>query len=82
MNTKTLVVGQDVWIRSGCYYKKGKVVKVNLFGVQVQTGVQQIDGTWNAHEIFRFSPRGKGRYSQQTYEGGPWEIEMPIAEQK
>ena len=82
MDTKTLVVGQEVYILSGVYYKKGKVVKVTPSGVEVQTGVMQIDGTWNAHELFQFDIYGKGCDGHKTHECGPWEIddEMPVAE--
>jgi membrane-bound inhibitor of C-type lysozyme len=36
MDTKTLVVGQEVFAASGCYYSDGKVVKVTQEGVEVQ----------------------------------------------
>ena len=36
MDTKTLVVGQDVYVVSGWYLKKGKVVKVTPSGVEVE----------------------------------------------
>jgi hypothetical protein len=48
MDTKQLVVGQDVYMFSGCYTLTGKVVKVTPSGVDVQTGVMQNDGAWNA----------------------------------
>jgi hypothetical protein len=71
MDTKTLVVGQDVYILSGVYYKKGKVVKVKWSGVEVHDGV----------ELFRFNIYGKGCDGKGTFECGPWEIddEMPAA---
>jgi len=37
MDTKTLVVGQDVFLESGCYGCHGRVVKVTPSGVDVQT---------------------------------------------
>ena len=72
MDTKTLVVGQDVYMRSGCYGKKGKVVKVTPSGAEVHDGV----------ELFQFDIYGKGCDGHKTYESGPWEIddEMPVAE--
>jgi|HubBroStandDraft_1064217.scaffolds.fasta_scaffold21191_4 hypothetical protein len=42
MDTKTLVVGQDVYIESGIYSSKGKVVKVTPSGVEVQKDVNAI----------------------------------------
>ena len=49
MNTKTLVVGQEVYIESGCYGYMGKVVEVSPSSVSVET-----DGG-----RFRFSNNGK-----------------------
>ena len=37
MDTRQLVVGQDVYVVSGCYLCRGKVVKVKPEGVEVQT---------------------------------------------
>jgi hypothetical protein len=65
MDTKTLVVGQDVYINSGCYGDKGKVVKVTPSGVEVQT-----DGGG----LFRFDKDGKGCDGNDTFECGPWYI--------
>ena len=60
MDTKTLVVGQDVFLVSNeIYYNVGTVVAVTRSGVDVQTGVMQNDGTWNAHELIRFDKDGK-----------------------
>jgi hypothetical protein len=72
MDTKTLVVGQDVYMRSGSYGQKGKVVKVTPAGVEVHDGV----------ELFQFDIYGQGCDGHKTYECGPWEIddEMPVAE--
>jgi hypothetical protein len=71
MDTKTLVVGQDIYIVSGCYCKKGKVVKVIPSGVEV----------FDLVEIFQFDTRGKGCDNHRGEYGAPWEIdEMPVAE--
>jgi hypothetical protein len=60
MDTKTLVVGQDVLLVSNeIYCEVGTVVAVTPSGVDVQTGVMQIDGTWNGHERIRFDKEGK-----------------------
>jgi hypothetical protein len=50
MDTKTLVVGQDVYVRSYTQYFEAKVVKVTSSGVEVQTDC----GT-----LLRFDNEGK-----------------------
>ena len=71
MGTKTLVVGQDVYMLSGVYVCKGKVVKVTPSGVDVHTTDQG---------LLRFDSAGKGN-DDGTYECGPWYIDdMPFAE--
>jgi preprotein translocase subunit YajC len=55
----SLVVGQEVYMFSGCYVNKGKVIKVTPEGVDVQTGMMQNDGTWNAHELLHFDNNGR-----------------------
>jgi hypothetical protein len=79
MDTKTLVVGQDVYINSGCYGNKGKVAKVTPSGVDVQTGVMQNDGTWNAHELLHFDDKGRSyvtelpsSYDSTAHPLSPW----------
>jgi hypothetical protein len=57
MNTKTLVVGQDVYMfSSGIYLNKGKVVKATPSGVDVQTDGQ---------ELLRFDNNGKETYASR-----------------
>jgi len=71
MDTKTLVVGQDIYMVAGCEGKKGKVVKVNPSGVEV----------FDLVEIFQFDTHGKGRDNHRGIYGDRWEIdEMPVAE--
>jgi hypothetical protein len=65
MDTKKLVVGQEVRIHSGCYYENGKVLEVTLSGVEVHI----LDG-----RRFRFDTLGNGCDGNATYECGPWEI--------
>jgi hypothetical protein len=70
-----LAVGQKVRMTSGCYGCEGRVVDVSPSGaVEVQTGVMQNDGTWNAHELLHFDNNGKGRDAEGTLECGPWYI--------
>jgi hypothetical protein len=84
MNTTTLVVGQDVYMKSGVYSCEGKVVKVTPSGVDV----------WNAHELLHFHNNGQSYVTELpsshdstahplspwgwdgngTYECGPWYI--------
>jgi hypothetical protein len=75
MDTKTLVVGQDVSIRSGCYGGKGKVVRVTTSGVDVQTD-------WIGGGLFRFDNDGKGCDGKATYECGPWYVVGSPAEER
>ena len=72
MNTKTLTVGQDVYIHSGVHYQKGKVVKVTPSGVEV----------FDLVEIFQFDTRGGGCDNHRGEFGDPWKIddEMSAAE--
>jgi len=70
-----LVVGQKVRMASGPYGCEGRVVDVSPSGVvEVQTGVMQNDGTWNAHERLHFDNNGNGRDAEGTIECGPWYI--------
>ena len=79
MDTKTLVVGQDVYICSiGVYIQKGKVVKITSSGVDVQTD----------NGLFHFDKDGKECNRNEAYglpEWGPewslWELDdMPFME--
>jgi hypothetical protein len=71
MDTKTLVVGQDVYMLSGVYICKGKVTKITPSSVDVQT---------TSEGLLRFDSRGKG-CDDGTHECGPWYIDdVPFAE--
>jgi hypothetical protein len=76
---RTYEVGQGVYMFSGCYMNKGKVVKVTPSGVDVQTGVMQNDGTWNAHELLHFDNNGRSyvtelppSYDPKAHPASPW----------
>ena len=84
MDTKTLVVDQEVHMVSGCYSCKGKVVKVTPSGVDVQTSqellrfdkdgrsyVVELPSSYDstAHPMSPWGWDGNG-----TYECGPWYI--------
>jgi hypothetical protein len=72
MDTKKLVVGQEVHLRSGIYNTKGKVVKVTPDGgVEVRIPISY---AWNARELMHFDNYGKGRDDEGTWEEGPWEL--------
>jgi hypothetical protein len=78
MDTKTLVVGQDVFIISGCYGDKGKVVEVGPSGVNVLIPRRL---PLEREELLRFDNNGKGSDAQGTRECGPWYIvETPTPE--
>lgn len=94
MDTKTLVVGQDVYMGSGVYLCEGKVVKITPLGVDVQTTtellhfddkgrsyVTELPSSYDstAHPLSPWGWKGNG-----TYECGPWYIldDMPFAERK
>jgi hypothetical protein len=79
VDTTKLVVGQDVYMVSGCYWNEGKVVKVTPSGADVQTGVMQNDGTWNAHELVHFDKNGRSyvtelpsSYDSTAHPLSPW----------
>jgi hypothetical protein len=96
VDTRTLVVGQDVYMSSGCYWNEGKVVKVTPSGVDVQT-VYEFN-----KELLHFDANGRSYVTalppsyrstahpaspwrwdgNGTYECGPWYIdgEMTFAE--
>ena len=76
---RTYEVGQGVYMFSGCYMNKGKVVRVTPSGVDVQTGVMQNDGTWNAHELLHFDNNGRSyvtelppSYDPKAHPASPW----------
>jgi hypothetical protein len=74
IDTKTLRVGDCVQFRSGIYWGSGRVTKVRPDGVDVESGVQQLDGTWNACEVEHFHSDGRGWMGEGTRECGPWEL--------
>jgi hypothetical protein len=86
MNTKTLVAGQDVYIVSGPYFWRGKVVKATQEGVEVQTREEVLpNGDLNLRcgieQLLRFDNAGTARGEEGTYECGAWYIDdMPFAE--
>jgi hypothetical protein len=67
IDMKTLVVGQNVSMSSGCYRQFGKVAKVTPEGVEVQ--VHPGGG------IARFDNEGEGRPGNSTFECGLWYID-------
>jgi hypothetical protein len=73
MNTKALVVGQDVYLKAGVYSLKGKVVKVTWLGVTVQI-YSELDGRIPSR-LLRFDSEGKQRGEDSMFEGGPWYID-------
>jgi hypothetical protein len=81
MDTKTLVVGQEVFVVSGCYYSNGKVAKVTQEGVEVQLVRNPLPGLDKV--IWQFDTKGKARDGVGTAEYGPYIIDdMPFEERK
>jgi len=70
MDTKTLVVGQDVYMVSGIYRNKGKVVEVTPSRVIVQLALAQ--GPTNEPTLIRFDNNGKACDSSDIYNGNMW----------
>lgn len=74
MDTKTLVIGQDVCMVSGVYMHKGKVSRVMppktahpvYLGTVVE--VQTVD------DLIHFDRYGEACDGKGTYECGPWEL--------
>jgi hypothetical protein len=74
MDTKTLVVGQEVYMLSGPFGCEGKVIKVSAEGVEVQ--IKSRGPMITETGLLRFDSNGKGRDEEGTHECGPWHI-MP-----
>ena len=70
MDTKTLVVGQDVYMVSGIYGVTGKVVEVTASGVIVKLDLAQ--GPINEPTLIRFDTNGKACDSSDIYNGNMW----------
>ena len=72
MDTKTLVVGQEVYLISEVYMCRGKVVEVTPEGVIVQATVQS--NLTRKGDLLRFDKDGKGRDEEGTHECGAWQL--------
>lgn len=78
MDTKALVVGQEVYMESGVYSCRGKVIEVTSDGVTVDVFIPR-HLTLARRELLRFDSEGKGKNAKgddnnATIEGGPWYI--------
>jgi hypothetical protein len=85
MDTKRLVVGQEVYVVSGWYHSEGNVVKVTQEGVEVQVAREHRGlnnkGIWTS--IWRFDAEGKSCDGVGTAEYGPYVIDdTPFEERK
>jgi hypothetical protein len=87
MDIKTLVVGQNVFMRSGEYGDWGKVVEITPTGAVVQSIFEEPTLHWPPNErMIRFDNKGiacescdyKGGFVEGTKipgtESGPWEL--------
>lgn len=72
MDTNTLVVGQHVYMISGCYMKQGKVLKAMPSGVVVQLAIFEGPITPEGPELIRFDTNGKACDSSDIYKGNLW----------
>jgi hypothetical protein len=70
MDLKTLVVGQDVYMVSGRYGNKGKVVEVTPSSVIVQLALAH--GPIDEPTLIRFDKRGRACDSSDIYNGNMW----------
>lgn len=71
MDIKTLVVGQEVWMKSGPYYaRKGMVVKVTDWCVEVELPLPE--GPIGSKHAIRFDTNGKACDSTDIYDGNMW----------
>jgi hypothetical protein len=81
MDTRTLVVGQRVFMVSGLegpYSCDGMVVEVTDSGVTVQTFAPT---TRVNMQLLHFDSEGKGLpFPEGTYECGPWYLTATLAE--
>jgi hypothetical protein len=73
MDTKTLVVGQKVYMTSGRFITcAGEVVKVTPEGLEVRATVQS--NLTTIGDLLHFDKDGKGRDDEGAHESGAWEI--------
>jgi hypothetical protein len=67
---KTPTVGQEVWMKSGIYAKKAKVVKVTKQCVEVE--LLRAEGPIGPKYLIRFDTNGRACDSSDIYEGNMW----------
>jgi hypothetical protein len=67
----TLTVGQEVWMKSGIYARKGKVAVVRDWCVEVEL-LRDEGGPIGPKYSIRFDTNGKACDSSDIYEGNMW----------
>ncbi|HET9406013.1 MAG TPA: hypothetical protein VFO39_02135 [Candidatus Sulfotelmatobacter sp.] len=70
LDTKTLAVGQEVWMQSGIYAKKAKVVEVTKRRVIVE--LLRAEGPIGLKYQIRFDANRKACDSSDIYDGNIW----------
>jgi len=70
MDTKKLVVGQEVWMQSGMYAQKGKVVVVTELCVEVE--LLLVYGPIGLKHTLRFDTNGHACDSSDLYTDNMW----------
>jgi hypothetical protein len=66
----TYSVGQEVWMKSGMYAQRGKVVAVRERCVEVE--LLRAEGPVGLKYLIRFDTNGKACDSSDIYEGNMW----------
>jgi len=76
VDTTKLVVGQDVYMSSGCYWNEGKVVKVTPSGVDVQAVDERL---YSNEQLLHFDANGRSyvtelppSYDSKAHPMSPW----------
>jgi len=76
VDTTKLVVGQDVYMSSGCYWNEGKVVKVTPSGVDVQAVDERL---YSNEQLLHFDANGRSyvtelppSYDPKAHPASPW----------
>ena len=84
MDTKTLLVGQKVYLESGCYGDTGTVVELDVdWRVRHNVIPSGMDVQAEHEGLLRFDDGGTQCEGNGTFECGPWHIDdMPFAERK
>jgi hypothetical protein len=77
MNTAKLIIGQDVFLISGCYHAEGKIVQTSAEGTRVLLRRDPLTG--KANVVWEFDSKGEALNCMGTAEYGPFTMDdMPF----